>query len=101
MQAMVQHAHRASGGGIAAVLSLILLAVGVSATFSSLNTAVFGAESSKGIAGLALLLRARLISFGLAMGLRFLLVVSLMLNAAIQFAGHAMFGDSQTRRLST
>jgi membrane protein len=98
MQAMVQHAHRASGGGIAAVLSLILLAVGASATFSSLNTAldvVFGAESSKGIAGFALLLRTRLISFGLVMGLGFLLVVSLVLDAALQFAGHAMFGDSK------
>jgi membrane protein len=97
MQAIVEHAHRASGGGLAAGLSVVLLAIGASATFGSLNAAldvVFGAESSKGIAGLALLLRARLISFGLVMGLGFLLVVSLVLDAAIQFAGHAIFGNS-------
>ncbi|WP_241991687.1 YihY/virulence factor BrkB family protein [Paraburkholderia sp. RAU2J] len=97
MQSLVEHAHRSSGSGVAAALSIALLAIGASATFSSLNTAldvVFHAESAKGLAGLALLLRARLVSFGMAMGLGFLLVVSLVLDAVIQFAGHAIFGDS-------
>jgi membrane protein len=97
MQTIVEHAHRANGGGIAAAMSVVLLAIGASATFSSLNTAldvVFNAKSPTGIAGFALLLRARLMSFGLVMGLGFLLVVSLVLDAAIQFAGHALFGDS-------
>lgn len=97
MQTLVGHAHRANGSGVAATLSVALVAVGASATFSSLNTAldvVFAAESPKGIAGLALLLRARLISFGMVMGLGFLLVVSLVLDTAIQYAGHAVFGDS-------
>nr|WP_309249484.1 YihY/virulence factor BrkB family protein [Paraburkholderia sp. CNPSo 3272] len=97
MQSLVEHAHRASGSGVAAALSVVLVVVGASATFSSLNTAldvVFAAESPKGIAGLTLLLRARLVSFGMVMGLGFLLVVSLVLDAAIQFAGHAVFGDS-------
>ncbi|WP_246217438.1 YihY/virulence factor BrkB family protein [Paraburkholderia panacisoli] len=97
MQTLVEHAHRASGSGVAAALSIALVADGASATFSSLNTAldvVFAAESPKGIAGLALLLRARLISFGMVMGLGFLLVVSLVVDTAIQYAGHAVFGDS-------
>ena len=96
MQAIVEHAHRASGSGIAAAISVALLIVGASATFSSLNTAldiVFKAESPKGISGLALLLRARLISFGLVMGLGFLLVVSLVLDAAIQAVGQAVLGS--------
>lgn len=70
--------------------------VGASATFSSLNIALdvaFAADSSKCMAGLVILLRARLISFGMVMGVGFLLVVSLVLHAAIQFAGHAGFGD--------
>src|ERR1700709_192295 len=90
MQAMVEHAHRASGSGIAAAASVVLLLVGASATFSSLNTAldiVFKVESRKGISGLALLLRARLVSFGLVMGFGFLLVVSLVLDTAIQTVG--------------
>lgn len=96
MQAIVEHAHRASGSGIAAALSVLLLIIGASATFSSLNTAldiVFEAKSPKGISGLALLLRARLISFGLVMGLGFLLVVSLVLDAAIQAVGQAVLGS--------
>jgi membrane protein len=97
MQAVVEHAHRSDGSGVAAVFSVVLLLVGASATFSSLNTAldvVFAAKSPKGLAGLALLVRARLVSLGLLMGLSFLLVVSLVLDAAIQAAGHAMFGSS-------
>jgi membrane protein len=97
MQDIAGHAHYAGGSGIAAVGSLALLAVGASATFTSLNTAldvVFEAEPKSGVAGLALLLRARLLSFALVMGLGFLMVVSLVLNAAIQFAGHAIFGNS-------
>ncbi|WP_208635770.1 YhjD/YihY/BrkB family envelope integrity protein, partial [Caballeronia pedi] len=38
VQAIVEHAHRSGGSGIAAVISFVLLAVGASATFSSLNT---------------------------------------------------------------
>lgn len=96
MQEIVEHAHRASGSGIAAGLSLVLLVIGASATFSSLNTAldvVFKANSPKGISGLAWLLRVRLISFGMVMGVGFLLVVSLVLDAAIQSVGHAVLGS--------
>jgi membrane protein len=97
MQDIVGHAHYAGGSGVAAALSVVLLVAGASATFTSLNTAldiVFEAESKSGIAGIALLLRARLMSFGLVMGLGFLMVVSLVLDAAIQFAGRAIFGNS-------
>lgn len=96
MQDIVGHARHAEGSGMAAVISVLLLAVGASATFTSLNTAldvVFDAETKSGIAGFALLLRARLMSFGLVMGLGFLMVVSLVLDAAIQFAEHAIFGN--------
>lgn len=96
MQDIVGHAHYASGSGLAAVISVALLAVGASATFASLNTAldvVFDAKPKSGIAGIALLLRARLMSFSLVMGLGFLMVVSLVLDAAIQFAAREIFGD--------
>ncbi|HZZ12659.1 MAG TPA: YihY/virulence factor BrkB family protein [Paraburkholderia sp.] len=96
MQAIVAHAHYASAHGIAAALSVALLIVGASATFSSLNTAlniVFKVKPPKGISGLALLLRARLMSFALLMGFGFLLVVSLVLDAAIQTVGRAVWGS--------
>jgi membrane protein len=97
MQAVVEHAHRSSGSGVAAAFSVVLLLIGASATFSCLNTAldvVFAAKSPKGLAGLAWVIRARLVSLGLLMGLSFLLVVSLVLDAAIQTAGRAVFGSS-------
>ncbi|AUT66857.1 YihY/virulence factor BrkB family protein [Paraburkholderia terrae] len=96
IQAIVEHAHYSGNGGIAALISIALLVVGASATFSSLNTAldvVFQANSPKGIAGVAFLLRARLVSLGLVMGLAFLLVVSLVLDAAVQTVGNALFGS--------
>jgi membrane protein len=97
MQAMVEHAHHAAGSGLAAMLSVVLLLVGASATFSSLNTAldiVFPPETEKSKTGLTLLVRARVVSLGTVLGIGFLLVVSLVLDAAITFAGHAVFGDS-------
>jgi len=96
MQAMVEHAHRSSGSGIAAAVSVVLLLIGASATFSSLNTAldiVFKVEAPKGVSGFALLLRARLVSFGFVMGFGFLLVVSLVLDTAIQTVGHVVLGS--------
>lgn len=97
MQTIVEHAHYSRGGGIAAVISVVLLGVGASATFSSLNTAldvVFGAPSAKGLKEAALLLRARLVSLGLVMGLAFLLVVSLVVNVGIETVGKALFGST-------
>ncbi|OLL32066.1 ribonuclease [Burkholderia sp. SRS-W-2-2016] len=97
MQDIVVHAHYAGGSGIAAAFSIALLLVGASATFGSLNTAldiVFAAQSRKGIAGIALVLRARLVSIGLLIGLSFLLVVSLVLDAAITTLGGMIFGNS-------
>lgn len=96
MQDLVAHAHRSNGSGFAAAFSVVLLLIGASATFSSLNTAldvIFAAKSAKGIAGLALLVRARLVSIGLLLGLSFLMVVSLVVDAAIQSVGHTIFGS--------
>ncbi|WP_250536697.1 YihY/virulence factor BrkB family protein [Caballeronia sp. AZ10_KS36] len=96
VQTIVEHAHRSGGGGIAAVISFVLLAVGASATFSSLNTAlsvVWPAED-KEKSGVATLVKVRLISFGLVMGVAFLLIISLVLDTAVQAAGKWVFGES-------
>jgi membrane protein len=88
--------HAGSAGGIAAIISFALLAIGASATFSSLNTALnivwplTGPRSSSVIA----LVRVRLISFGLVLGVAFLLIVSLVLDTAITFIGKWIWGDS-------
>ncbi|MCY0387489.1 YihY/virulence factor BrkB family protein [Robbsia sp. Bb-Pol-6] len=97
IQAIVQNAHRQSGGGLAAVTSLALLFIGASATFSSLNTAldvVFPALPKEKRSGIALMVRVRLVSFGLVLGVAFLLVVSLVLDTVVTFIGKMVWGDS-------
>ena len=97
VQTIVQNArHAGSAGGIAAIISFALLAIGASATFSSLNSALnivwplTGPRSSSVIA----LVRVRLISFGLVLGVAFLLIVSLVLDTAITFIGQWLWGNS-------
>jgi membrane protein len=96
VQSIVENAHRSGGTGFAAIISFVLLAVGASATFSSLNTAlnlvwpVSGEQKSSVFA----LVRVRLISFGLVLGVAFLLIVSLVLDTAIQAVGMWLWGDS-------
>ncbi|WP_404980236.1 MULTISPECIES: YihY/virulence factor BrkB family protein [unclassified Caballeronia] len=96
VQTIVEHAHRSGGGGIAAIVSFVLLAVGASATFSSLNTAlsIIWPADNKEKSGVATMVKVRLISFGLVMGVAFLLIVSLVLDTAVQAAGKWVFGES-------
>ncbi|MEM5390064.1 YihY/virulence factor BrkB family protein [Paraburkholderia phymatum] len=98
VQTIVEHARHPSMAGPAAVVSAALLVVGASATFASLNTAlnvVFPVPTRHGAASnIALLLKMRLISFGLVMGVAFLLVVSLVLDTVISFVGAKLFANS-------
>ncbi|WP_233852714.1 YihY/virulence factor BrkB family protein [Paraburkholderia sp. HD33-4] len=97
VQTIVENAHHAGAkGGIATIISFSLLAIGASATFSSLNSALnlvwpySGPRTSSWIA----LVRVRLISFGLVLGVAFLLIVSLVLDTVIVFIGNWLWGDS-------
>ncbi|MFP6560704.1 YihY/virulence factor BrkB family protein [Paraburkholderia sp. B3] len=94
---IVQNAHRAGkAGGIATIISLSLLAVGASATFSSLHAAlnvVWPPDGTRASSVFALV-RVRLISFSLVLGVAFLLIVSLVLDAAITFVGQWLWGNS-------
>ncbi|WP_027214578.1 YihY/virulence factor BrkB family protein [Burkholderia sp. WSM2232] len=97
VQTIVENAHHSgSAGGVAAIISFTMLAIGASATFSSLNSALnvvwpyTGPRTSSVIA----LVRVRLISFGLVLGVAFLLIVSLVLDTVITFIGKWLWGDS-------
>ncbi|WP_407669082.1 YihY/virulence factor BrkB family protein [Paraburkholderia diazotrophica] len=98
VRTIVEHARHPDTAGPAAILSAALLVAGASATFASLNTAlnvVFPLAARHGAASsIALLLKVRLISFGLVMGVAFLLVVSLVLDTVISFVGAKLFGHS-------
>ena len=94
---IVQNAHRSgSAGGVAAIISFVLLAVGASATFSSLNSSlnIVWPSVAPRTSSVMALVRVRLISFGLVLGVAFLLIVSLVLDTAITFVGNWLWGDS-------
>ncbi|MFT4070259.1 YihY/virulence factor BrkB family protein, partial [Paraburkholderia sp.] len=97
VQTIVENAHHAgSKGGIAAIISFSLLVVGASATFSSLNSAlnIVWPYTGKRASSVLALVRVRLISFGLVLGVAFLLIVSLVLDTVIVFIGNWLWGDS-------
>ncbi|RDK03058.1 YihY/virulence factor BrkB family protein [Paraburkholderia lacunae] len=97
VQTIVENAHHSgNAGGIAAIISFTMLALGASATFSSLNSAlnrVWPNTEPRSSSVLAMV-RVRLISFGLVLGVAFLLIVSLVLDTAITFIGKWLWGDS-------
>ncbi|KVT24221.1 ribonuclease [Burkholderia ubonensis] len=97
VQTIVQNAHRSGNrGGLAALISFGALVLGASATFSSLSSAlsvIWPATESRWSSVLGLV-RVRLISFGLVLGVAFLLIVSLVLDTAITFVGTWLWGDS-------
>jgi membrane protein len=97
VQTIVENAHRSgSAGGIAAFISFGLLAIGASATFASLNAAlsIVWPATDRRLSSVIALVRVRLISFGLVLGVAFLLIVSLVLDAAITFVGQWLWGDT-------
>ncbi|WP_175942259.1 YihY/virulence factor BrkB family protein [Caballeronia sp. BCC1704] len=96
VQSIVENAHRSGGTGIAAIISFVLLAVGASATFSSLNTAlnIVWPLSGEQRSSVLAMVRVRLVSFGLVLGVAFLLIVSLVLDTAIQAVGLWLWGNS-------
>ncbi|MBN3817252.1 YihY/virulence factor BrkB family protein [Paraburkholderia sp. Se-20369] len=97
VQSIVQNAHRSGErGGLATLISFAALAFGASATFASLNTAlsVIWPATEKRWSSVLGLVRVRLISFGLVLGVAFLLIVSLVLDAAIAFVGMWLWGRS-------
>lgn len=96
VQSIVENAHRSAGTGIAAIISFVLLAIGASATFSSLNTALNLVWPMTGDqrSGVIAMVRVRLVSFGLVLGVAFLLIVSLVLDTAIQAVGMWLWGNS-------
>ena len=98
VQMIVVNARSHSGsGGTAAFISFAALAIGASATFSSLNTAlsvIWPADSSERVSTVLALVKVRLISFGLVLGVAFLAIVSLVLDTVVTFIGEWLLGGT-------
>jgi membrane protein len=98
VQMIVANAHSNSdSGGMAAVISFAALALGASATFASLNTAlsvVWPADASTRVSSVLALVKVRLISFGLVLGVAFLAIVSLVLDTVVTYIGDWLLGGT-------
>ena len=86
VQGLIRSASRPTSGVVATTISLALLLIGATSVFAELQTAldrIWRVPLPTRRAGWWLTLRARLLSFGLILGLAFLMMVSLIVSAAV------------------
>lgn len=90
VQALIRSADRPVQGVIATAVSVVILLVGATRVFAELQSAldrIWKVPDLKQRAGWWRMLRARLLSLGLVMGMGFLLLVSLVVSAGLAVVG--------------
>src|ERR671922_118207 len=90
VEELLQHADRPGAGVIAAISGTVALLVGATAVFGELQNAldrIWRAAAREKSSGWWNLIRTRLLSFGMVLGIAFLLTVSLILSAVIAALG--------------
>lgn len=97
--ALVENLVRASSdtdkGLVAGIVSFFVLLVGATTVFAELQSAldrIWHVPAAKKPSGVMSVLRARLLSFGLILGLAFLLMISLVVSAGVAALGTWMGG---------
>jgi membrane protein len=94
LQTMVTRAGQHQNAGIiGTVVGLIILLLGATGTFSSLQdalNAIWHVKPDPAISGVKVFLKKRLLSFGILLGVGFMLMVSLILSAILTAAGGAL-----------
>ncbi len=91
IQGLLKSASEPAEGIFATVLSLVTLAIGSTAVFAELQSAldrIWRVPAAAKQGGLWNLIRTRLLSFGLILGLGFMLMVSLVVSATLAALGH-------------
>lgn len=82
-------------GLVAGIISFFVLLVGATTVFAELQSAldrIWHVPAAKKPSGITAVLRARLLSFGLILGLAFLLMISLVVSAGVAALGTWMGG---------
>ena len=90
VQDMIANANEPSTGGIAAVVSIAGLLIGATTVFNEIQNdldRIWRAPAAEQGGGIWQLLRTRLLSFGMILGIAFLLAVSLVMSAALSLIG--------------
>ncbi|WP_232509289.1 MULTISPECIES: YihY/virulence factor BrkB family protein [Mycetohabitans] len=102
VQAIVANAWHADRATHTTMVSILGIVIGASATFSTLNSAlnaIWPVPEPDTRASLLSVVRVRLISFGLVLGVAFLIVVLLILDTVISVAGHWFWGPQSASYL--
>src|SRR5919106_2333899 len=87
---MVDAANKSEGGIISTILGVVILLLGATTVFNELQNAldrIWRAPARVKSSGVWNLLRTRLLSFGMVLGMAFLLMVSLVASAALAALG--------------
>lgn len=95
LQAMVASAWKTGRSGWTTLISIGAMFIGASATFAQLNTSlnfIWRVPKPTSRAAFFSLVKVRLISMGLVLGMAFLIMVLLVLDAALTFAVEWMLG---------
>jgi membrane protein len=90
VQALIESANQPTQGLVATAISIVVLVIGATTVFAELQSSldrIWQVPKAPKISGLWAVLRSRLLSFGFILGLGFLLLVSLVSNAAIAALG--------------
>ena len=86
VQALLQNANKPTDGMVATIIGVLLLLIGATTVFGELQSAldrIWRAPERLPISGIIPFLRSRLLSFGMIFGIGFILMVSLIFNAAL------------------
>ncbi|CAN5906846.1 YihY/virulence factor BrkB family protein [soil metagenome] len=90
VQAIVESANRPTEGLIASAISVVVLVIGATTVFAELQSAldrIWRSPAAAESSGIWNTLRSRMLSFGLVLGLAFLLSASLVISAAVAALG--------------
>jgi membrane protein len=85
VQTMIQSAHKPANQAIASIIGLVVLFLGASGVFNEMQDAlneIWGIDTTAKT-GIWNMVKARFLSFGMVLGIGFLLLVSLLLSAAL------------------
>jgi len=89
-QALLQSVNKPAQGVLGTIVGVVLLGVGAISVFGELQNAldrIWRAPGRAGSGGVWALVRARLLSFGMVLGIGFLLILSLIASAAVAALG--------------
>jgi membrane protein len=89
-QALLKSVNKPAQGVLGTIVGVLLLGVGAISVFGELQNAldrIWRAPGRAGSGGLWALVRARLLSFGMVLGIGFLLILSLVASAAVAALG--------------